>query len=105
MKKFITLFCFIALIGLTSTITAYVSTKGIATVNQVQGMYIFIQSKPAIEYDFLGSVSSSAIVKSKKEDDIVPHMIKRVKEAHPTANAIVFISGSNLCKVDALKLK
>lgn len=104
MKKFIPLICFIILIGLTSAVTTYVNTKGTATVNQVQGMHIFIQSKPATEFDYLGTVSSASMVKSLKEDDIVPHMIKRAKEAYPTADALVFVSGTNLCKMDALSL-
>ena len=105
MRKGITLICFIAVLGLTSAVSKFVTTKGTATVNQVQGMYIYIQSKPAQEYDYLGNVSSAGVVKSYKEDDMIEHMIKRAKDKYSTADALIFISGENLCKVDAIKLK
>ena len=56
MRKFILPVTLIALFAFNGKFTADNST---ASVNQEQGFYIFTDSKPTLEYDYVGSVASN----------------------------------------------
>ena len=56
--------------------------KSNAAVDQIQGVYVFIQSKPTSEYEYLGSV----------------------KKEYPQADGVIFTS-VNMDQVDAVKFK
>lgn len=60
-----------------------------ATVEQMQGLFIFHLSKPTAEYDYLGSVKPGAVVPSKEFSVLLKIMIKRAKEDFPLANGLI----------------
>jgi hypothetical protein len=75
-----------------------------ADVDQIQGLYIFYHSKPSRTYDYLGTVSSPAIIKNYKGSYLVELMAKRAKEKHSTCNAIIF-KNEDMTEVDAVLVK
>lgn len=87
MKKVI-LFTFVAsaifLVGF-----RYLSNLGAATVDQEQGLYVFHKSKPASEYEYLGTVKTPGVVPNYKFETISDILIKRAKDNYPTANGII----------------
>ncbi len=44
------------------TIMSYEIKKSTGEVDQFQGLYIFVNSKPVMEYEYLGTVKSSAAI-------------------------------------------
>ncbi len=74
-----------------------------AEVDQIQGLYAFIHSKPVNEYEYLGSIAPK-LVPSKNASSIINHMIKKGKEKYPNADGIVFTDDA-LAKVDLIKFK
>jgi len=85
------------------TVANYEPKKSTAEVEQVQGMYVFIHSKPILEYEYLGSFTPG-MVPTKNAKGIVNHMIKKGKEKFPTADAIIF-TDDELGKADLVKFK
>ena len=85
------------------TAANYVLNKTTADVEQIQGVYVFIHSKPAMEYEYLGSFTPG-MVPSKSAKPIINHMIKKGKEKFPTADAIIF-TDDELGKADLVKFK
>lgn len=96
---------FIVLIAVSFLVTAFtlVSDKSSATVDQKQGLYIFILSKPTAEYEYLGSVKKS-VAWTGKPEEMLNSMIKKVKKDYPNADGIVFTS-VNMDKADAINFK
>lgn len=105
MKKPITTFIFgLSLSALVAfTVAKYEPRKSTGEVEQMQGLYVFIHSKPVGEYDYLGSYTPT-MVPSSNAKPIVNHMIKKGKEKFPTADAIIF-TDDELGKADMIKLK
>jgi hypothetical protein len=81
----------------------YEPNKKTAEVEQIQGLYVFIHSKPVMEYDYLGSFTPG-LVPSKNAQSIINHMIKKSKEKYPNADAIIF-TDDELGKADLVKFK
>jgi predicted small secreted protein len=106
MKKII-LGCFlgISLIGLVAFSTIQYEIKNhTAEVEQVQGVYIFVSSKPVKEFDYLGTVKAAGIVMSKDYEDLMPKMVKKAIKDYPKADAVIFKGGS-IYECDAIKFK
>ncbi len=96
--------------------------KNYATVNQINGLYVFVYSKPSAPYKELGTVSNDYLnqmkdatsskkvgkkilgalsttaqnIDFKSKLDI---MIQLAKESYPDANAIIFETGVDQAKV------
>jgi hypothetical protein len=73
------------------------------TVDQKQGLYIFMLSKPVAEYEYLGSVKKS-LAWTGQPEEMLNSMIKKVKKDYPDANGIIFTS-VNMERADAIKFK
>ncbi len=101
MKK-ITLLSII-IVGIAISAFTVLSEKNAAIVNQEQGLYIFIQSKPVTEYNYLGTVKKS-IAWTGQPEEMLNSLIKKVKKEHPTADGIIFTS-ADMDKADAVKFK
>jgi hypothetical protein len=80
-----------------------ISDKGSASVDQKEGLYIFILSKPTVEYDYLGSVTK-LLAWSGQPEEMLNSMIKKVKKAYPKANGIIFTNIA-MDKADAIEFK
>lgn len=100
MKKII--ICLMA-VGLLVCSFKVLDTKASATVNQIEGLYIFIQSKPASEYDYMGSVVKGTAWSGKPEE-MLNAIIKKVKKEYPQATGVIF-TNNDMDKADAIKFK
>jgi len=81
--------------------------KEMARVNQQQGCYLFVDSKPTADYTFLGTVKTSAVhLGSSQYQGVRDLLIKKIKNDYPDADGIIFNfeSGGN-DHADAIKFK
>jgi hypothetical protein len=100
MKKVI-LIIFVIAIAICSF--TYVNEKGNAIVEQQKGVYIFICSKPANEFEYLGSVSKSFGLTGQPKE-MLNSILKKVKKDYPQANGVIFTS-IQMDKADAILIK
>ena len=89
---FVAAFTFIAIFSFRPFAIARGSkdTKKTAEVNQSQGIYIFIQSRPTQEYEVLGTVEKHGIVWSGKPREMLKIMINRAKRDYPQCEGVIF---------------
>lgn len=86
--------------------------NGAATVERIEGVYVFVDSRPIAEYDYLGTVKAGSgmgkafSVSSQEYEDRRNKLIKRVKEEYPNADGVIlkFKSGGKDA-ADAIKFK
>lgn len=76
------------------------SAKNSATVNQVEGIYIFTDCKPVREYEYLGSVN--ALTANGYYEQVRSASIKQGKKKYPTMDALIIHDEG---KADCIKLK
>jgi hypothetical protein len=87
---------------------AYDLKNSSAEVEQMEGYYIFVDSKPVKEYEYLGTVKGASIggFGDTQYSGIRDNMIKRAKKDYPKADGLIFsFSSSGRDKVDAIKFK
>lgn len=102
-KSFFTI-AFTAIIICSGFMVAQEFKNSHAEVDQVQGVYVFYRCKPVRQYDYLGTVSSPAIIKNYKGSYLVDLMVKRAKEKYSSCDAVIF-KNEDMTEVDAVKLK
>ena len=105
-NKFIQLWAVCSLLFFVTVFTSWkkpTSNNNSATVEQEQGIFIFIKSKPISEYQYLGSVSKS-IALSGSPDEMLKSLIKKCKKEYPGADGIIFTS-NDMDKADCIKFK
>ena len=85
------------------TVANFEVKKRTAQVEQIQGLYVFIHSKPVKEYEYLGSFTPG-MVPSKNARSIINHMIKKGKLKYPNADGIIF-TDDELAKADFVRFK
>ena len=96
-------------VGLTSlvsfTLINYEPKKSTAEVEQMQGVYIFTDSKPVSEYEYLGTVKSTFGWDSQYRG-VRDRLIKKAKKDFPEGDALIlqFKSGGTY-KCDVIKFK
>lgn len=77
-----------------------------AEVEQMQGIYLFSDSKPVREYEYLGSEKINFnLFGSGKYDDVRDKLIKKIKKEYPKANGVIFHLGDGKDKADAIFVK
>lgn len=106
MKTKTTITAFVAGIAITSLFSfkmIYDAKKNTAEVESTSGLYIFIHSKPVVEYEVLGTYNPK-VVWSADAKPIIEFMIKKGKESYPNADAIIF-TNEDLSRADLVKLK
>ncbi|MFN4247552.1 MAG: hypothetical protein ACK4EY_07500 [Flavipsychrobacter sp.] len=81
---------FITFLLLVSFTASYEPRNSTAEVEQVQGCYIFIDSRPVKEYKYLGTVKSTFSWGSGQYQDVRDKLIKRIKKEYPEADGIIF---------------
>lgn len=92
----------------TSTTTTTATDKSLARVEQMQGLYVFVDSKPVAEYLYLGSVKGAGggAGWNPQYNPIRDRMIKKVKEDYPQANGIILhLNHSGKDQADAILIK
>ncbi len=96
-------------ISLTSLVAFKVATyepkKATGEVEQMQGLYIFTDSKPVLEYEYLGTVTATFGMDSQYQG-VRDKLIKKAKKDFPNADGLImqFKSGGT-DKCDAIKFK
>ncbi len=77
-----------------------------AEVNQLQGLYVFTDSKPVQEYEYLGTVKTGIGFNSGQYQPVRDLMIRKIKKQFPNADgAIFFFNDGNADRCDAIKFK
>jgi len=77
-----------------------------AEVNQLQGVYIFTDSKPVQDYEYLGTVKTGIGFNSGQYQPVRDLMIKKIKKQYPNADgAIFYFNDGNADRCDAIKFK
>jgi hypothetical protein len=89
---------FTALVG--AGIEAYTVSKSTANVETMQGVRVFTDSKPVMEYEYLGTVKMT-IALSGKYSEVRDFLIKTAKKKYPQCEAIIINRGS----ADVVKFK
>ena len=79
----------------------------LATVNQLQGLYIFTDCRPVNQFQYLGSVKNGfRMAGSSQYTAVRDRLIKKVKADYPAANAIIFhLNDKSADFADAITLK
>jgi len=105
MKKIIFSVLIVVAVGFSTN--HYTSDKATATVNQVQGVYVFIDSKPVAEYTYLGTVDTKGVVTTNPQYIVIrDRLIKRIKKDWPSADGVIFsFSSGSADHADAIKFK
>ncbi|MFA6066880.1 MAG: hypothetical protein WC707_06890 [Candidatus Babeliaceae bacterium] len=104
LKKTAISIAILAIFMMASAFTYQSLNKNTAIVEQMQGVCIFYKSKPAGNYDYIGSVKAPGITNSVKPGPMVETMIKKMKKDYSSADGIIF-TDENMDKADAIKLK
>jgi hypothetical protein len=97
--------------GLTASIafTAahYDAKNSTAEVNRIEGLLIFSDCKPVIQYDYLGTVkSNTGGFGNAQYEGVRNRLIKNAKKEFPTADAIiVYMNNGQADKADCIKFK
>jgi len=83
------------------------SAQATATVNQVNGLYIFTDCTPASEYEYIGSVKYNNALQGNPQYTVIrDQLIKRVKKDWPDANGVLFhFSSGSADRADAIFIK
>lgn len=103
MKKIFVSFIIVCAVGFT---VKHDSEKASAIVNQYQGIYIFVDSKPASAFDYLGTVEVKRSKHGPQYEPVKNALLKAIKEKYPNANGAVlqFVNGA-ADKADAILLR
>lgn len=88
------------------TVVNYEVKNNTAEVEQIEGLYVFTDSKPVKEYEYLGTVKANWTWSSKYEG-IRSTLISKTKKDFPTAQGIILTQtdGTGPLKCDAIKFK
>ena len=110
MKK---VFLFCALAGIVfASYSPQQAGKDSAVVDRIEGLYVFVDSKPVMDTEYLGTVKAGSgmgkafSMSSQEYEDRRNKMIKKVKEEYPAAEGVIlhFKSGGKDA-ADAIKFK
>lgn len=98
-------FCLSAVVAF--TVANYEPKKSSAEVEQYQGLYVFSDSKPVKEYDYLGTVKrNTGGFGGGQYTDVRDGLIKRAKSDYPAANGIILILKAGAAdRADAIRIK
>jgi len=86
-------------------VITYEPNKKTAEVEQMEGLYIFTDCEPVLEYEYLGTVKAS-IGFSAQYQSVRNKLIKKAKKEFPNAEGLIFhfkAGGTDRC--DAIKYK
>ena len=92
-------------ISLLSFTLVSVNTESTVTAkpNQEQGIYIFMDSKPMNEYEYLGSIKLKVLM-TGKYSEAKNAFLKKIKKDYPNANGAL-ITDDDGFRIDAILIK
>lgn len=78
-----------------------------AETNQVQGLFLFVDSKPTHEFTYLGTVKNGTrFTGSAQYTAVRDRLIKKIKADYPEADGIIFyFNNGETDRADAIKFK
>ncbi|MDE3183977.1 MAG: hypothetical protein KGM16_11215 [Bacteroidota bacterium] len=85
--------------------------KNYAEVDQINGCYLFVNSKPVLPYEYLGTVEitkkdARKYLLTDQYQAVRDLLIKKIKEQYPNAEGIIFdFHDGGTDKADALRFK
>jgi len=88
-------FAIAAILTLLSFTSTKVSHKSTATVKQIQGCFIFIDSEPITNYKYLGTVTltrkeSRRELSSLQYQDVRDALLTKLKKLYPQAQGVIY---------------
>ena len=95
------LFSAILLITLLTGFKVAPTGNGNANAEQIEGVYIFVQSKPTEPNEYLGSVKRGGFLETPTE--MLNGIIKKAKKQYPTVQGIIV--DRDFEKADCIKFK
>ncbi len=90
---------FTAMVGM--GIEGYVVSKQTANAEKSENLIVFTDSKPVMEYEYLGTIKM-AIAWTGKYYEVRQYMIKTAKKKYPNAEAVILDGGGS---ADVIKFK
>jgi hypothetical protein len=78
-------------------------TNRTATVEQVNGLYIYWHSRPLDDYTYIDTYQIKIAI-TGAPDELIQMMINKVKKKYPEANGIIILN-DDLSSCDVIKLK
>jgi hypothetical protein len=94
---------FISLLLFVTVSFKSVTDKSPAIVEQEQGVFIFIKSKPVADYQYLGSVKKGMALTGAPAE-MLKSMLSKCKKEYPQADGLIFNS-IDMDKADCVKFK
>jgi len=83
----------------------YSPKRSTAEVKMMQGLYIFADATPVMEYDYLGSVKATIAIDGQYQN-IRDKLIKKTVKDYPEANGIIIhFNAGGIDKADIIKIK
>ena len=79
-----------------------IAQQNTGTVNDRDGVLIFVESRPETQYRHMGTVEC-ATLSPDQIDPLINHMIKQAKKSYEEFDALIFRAGKNLCKADVIQ--
>ncbi len=77
--------------------------KNTAEVEQIQGLYIFLKSKPVMEYEVIGSEKTTVALKGNPQE-LLNIALKKAKKDYQNAEGIIF-TNEDMDRYDYIKFK
>lgn len=93
----------IGIAGLFSSFQAGETRKDIATIETVEGYYIFMYSKPIAPTEYMGTIKAK-MTWSNTADQVMTSILKQVKKEYPKADGLIF-KGSDRFECEVIKFK
>lgn len=95
MKKFFTILTLAALTGF-SVKQQFADKNAMAEANQVQGLFVFVDSKPMAEYTTLGTIDisrkesrKSGVANNPQYNNVRDALIAEARKEYPAADGII----------------
>ncbi len=92
----------LALCTLMALPLAGISQQNTGTANDRDGVILFVESKPEMQYRHMGTVEC-ATVSPDKIDPLIDHMIKQARKKGEEFDGLIFRAGHNVCKADIIQ--
>ncbi len=84
----------------------YEPTKATAEVYQMDGYYIFVDSKPVKEYETLGEIKVGFVSMDPQYKEIREALLKKARKKHPDGEGIIcYFNSTGFDKADVIKFK
>lgn len=80
--------------------------NGLAVVNQVEGLYIFSDSKPVEKYTYLGTVKGNFVWSSGQYESIRDALIKKARKNYQNFDGLILnLKDQGIDKADVIKFE